>query len=91
MSHIEANSPWILITGVSNQVGYQYFKIDLGSEIDCSETYTINQFETEEELATAVDAIEEDGFYMNPNNRIPTDTLEEEWEREKAWLEENPE
>ena len=75
MSHTHVNSPWILITGVSNQSGYQYFKSEVGVEIDCNPAYTVTQYQTEEELATAVDALEEDGFYMNPENRIPADTL----------------
>ena len=85
MSHTQVNKPWILITGVNNQNGYQYFKSDIGVEIDCNPAYTITQYQTEEELAAAVDTIEEDGFYMNPENRIEADTLEEEWEREMAW------
>ena len=91
MSHIPTTSQWILITGVSNITGYQYFKSEIGVEIDCNPAYTITQYQTEENLAAAVDALEEDGFYMNPENRIPADTLEEEWEREREWeAQQNP-
>jgi len=45
----------------------------------------MNEYDTEEELATAVDALEEDGFYMNPENRIPADTMEEQMQREEDW------
>lgn len=85
MSHHIITKPWVLITNVSSVKGYLYLKHEVNEHIDCSHDYVINEYDTEEELATAVDALEEDGFYMNPENRIPADTMEEQMQREEDW------
>jgi len=90
MSHHTSTKPWALLTNVSNSTGYQYLKNTVGEEIGCPHTYIITEYDTEEELSAAVDALESDGFYMHPNNRIPADTLEEEREREAAYDAANP-
>lgn len=90
MSHHTSTKPWALITNVSNAKGYTYIKNPIGEEISCPHDYVITEYDTEEELAAAVDALEFDGFYMHPHSRISADSAEEELEREAAWLAENP-
>lgn len=90
MSHHTSTKPWALITNVSNATGYIYIKNPIGEEIACPHDYVITEYDTEEELATAVDALEEEGFYMNPENRIPAETMEEELQREEEWYAQNP-
>jgi len=85
MSHHVSTKPWALLTNVSNESGYQYLKNTVGHEIACPSTYTITEYDTEEELAAAVDALEYDGFYMNPANRTGADTMEEQRQREDDW------
>lgn len=87
MGHFIPTKPWILLTGTANVAGYMYCK-DPG-EIDCAGDVTMQEFDTEDELATAVDALESEGFYMHPDNRIPPDTLEEEWARQLEWEQQN--
>ena len=91
MSHHIITKPWVLITNVPSVKGYLYLKQEVNEHVECSHDYVITEYDTEEELATAVDALEEDGFYMNPENRIPADTMEEEWERERVWSEQQSE
>ena len=91
MSHHTSTKLWALITNVSSSKGYIYLKNPVGEEIACPHEYIITEYDTEEELATAVDDLEEEGFYMNPENRIPADTIEEEMQREEDWAIENPE
>lgn len=90
MAHHISTKPWALITNVSNAKGYTYIKNEVGREIACPGDYVITEYDTEAELAAAVDALESDGFYMHPHNRISADTAEEELEREAAWEAENP-
>lgn len=81
MSHI-STKPWTLITNVSNATGYQYFRTTIGDEIGCPHDYVVTEYETEEDLATAIDLLEKKGFYMKPENRIPAETIEEDIERD---------
>ena len=79
-----STKPWTLITNVSNATGYQYIRTAIGGQIGCPQDYVITEYETEEELATAVDLLEKKGFYMSPENRIPAETIEEEIERDSV-------
>lgn len=85
MSHHTSTKLWALLTNVSSSKGYIYLKNPVGEEIACPDEYVVTEYDTEEELATAVDALEEEGFYMNPENRIPAATEEEELQREEDW------
>ena len=76
---------WALIENVSNLTGYIYIKTDIGEFVACPEEYTIREFDTETELAEAVNALEGQNFYENPENRIPAETQEEEEARQAAW------
>jgi hypothetical protein len=62
-------------------IGFAYGCSEVGTEIDCNPAYTLNNFDTEVELATFVDGIKGiPGWYYECENRIPYPPNLVEWD-----------
>ncbi len=81
MSHFTTTKPYWCLTNMPGPVGFAYSCDDVGTELECSPTYTLNNFDTEGELATFVDSIKGiPGWYYECNNRIQYPPNLVEWD-----------
>lgn len=72
MSHLTTTKPYYLLTGLPGPMGFAYFCDEVGTELACNPEYTMVCYDTEGELAVAVDDIVgEPGWYYKCANRIP--------------------
>lgn len=80
MSHFISTKPFYTLTGVPTPSGFMYSANTIGDEVLCDENYTFTEYNTEDDLAEAVDAlVGEDGWYYKCENRIPYPTNPNEW------------
>ncbi len=80
MSHLVNTKPFYILNNVPTPNGFQYSASPVGTELTCDERYVLQEYDTEEELADAVDAlIGEPGWYWNCSNRIPYPPNPNEW------------
>ena len=72
MSHYVSSKPFYILTGVPTPRGFMYGANVVGNEIMAPDTYGLEEFDTEDEIATRIDeliAIPE--WYWRCENRIP--------------------
>ena len=80
MSHFTSTKPFFILTGVPNARGFVYSANTVGADVDCSEDYVFTEYDTESELADAVDAlVGQVGWYWECDNRIPYPPNPNEW------------
>ena len=80
MSHLTTTKPYFLITGMPGPMGFAYNCGEVGTHIACDPRYHLENFDTEDELAAAVDDIVgEPGWYYKCENRIPYPPNPNEW------------
>ncbi len=83
MSHFVSTKPFYTLTNVPNAQGFMYSANTVGDEVMCSESYVFNEYDTEDELSDAVNAlIGEEGWYYRCDNRIPYPPNPNEWDCE---------
>ena len=81
MSHHISTKPFYLLTGARNKWGIIYSANEVGTEILGGDDLTFFEYDTEEELAGAVDlAMEQEGWYWRCENRIPSPPNPNEWD-----------
>lgn len=81
MSHFTSTKPFFILQGVPNDRGFIYSANEVGQDVDCSDTYTFSEYDTESELATAVDTLVGiDGWYWLCENRIPPPVNPNYWD-----------
>ena len=72
MSHFTSTKPFFILQGVPNARGFVYSANEVGADVDCDAAYTFTEYDTETELANAVDVlIGESGWYWKCENRVP--------------------
>ena len=80
MSHFTSTKPFFILTNVPNNLGFVYSANTVGANVDCSADYVFTEYDTEDDLAVAVDAlVGEDGWYYKCENRIPYPPNPNEW------------
>ena len=80
MAQFTTTKPYWCITNMPGPVGFTYSCSDVGTELECDPAYVLNDFDTEEELATFVDGIKGiPGWYYKCENRIPYPPNPNEW------------
>ena len=85
MSHFTTTKPYWCLTNMPGASGFTYSCDEVGTELECNEAYVLNEFDTEDELATFVDGIKGiPGWYYECNNRIPYPPNLVEWDYEEC-------
>lgn len=84
MEHYISSKPFYILTGVPNpNFSFMYFANTVGNAIIAPDVYGLEEFDTEDEIATRVDElIGEDGWYWKCENRIPYPPNPNEWSQE---------
>ena len=81
MSHFVSTKPFFILQGVPNTNGFTYGANPIGDEIACNPAYTFSEYDTEQELADAVDTLKgEADWYWNCDNRIPYPPNPNQWD-----------
>lgn len=81
MSHYVSSKPFYILTGVPNEYGFIYSANTVGEEIQAPDSYGLEEFDTEDELATRVDElIGEADWYWDCANRIPSPPNPNYWD-----------
>ena len=80
MPHLVNTKPFYILNNVPTALGFQYCASPIGTELICDPRYVLQEYDTEDELAVAVDAlVGEDGWYYKCSNRIPYPPNPNEW------------
>lgn len=80
MSHFTSTKPFFILQGVPNVYGFTYGANPIGDEVNCNPAYIFTEYDTEQEVADAVDALKgEVGWYWECDNRIPYPPNPNEW------------
>ena len=80
MSHFTSTKPFFILEGVPNVNGFTYGANPIGDEVPCNPSYIFTQYDTEQELADAVDVLKgEPGWYWECDNRIAYPPNPNEW------------
>ena len=81
MSHV-SSKPFFVLTGVPNSRGFVYGANQVGDPIACSESYTFIEYDTEDEVAEAVDSLMGiPGWYWECSHRIPYPPNPNSWSK----------
>lgn len=72
MPHYVSSKPFYILTGVPTPRGFMYSANTVGNEIVAPDSYGLEEFDTEDEIATRVDELVgiPDWYWQCPN-RIP--------------------
>jgi hypothetical protein len=71
------------MTNMPGPVGFAYWYDEVGTQLECNPAYVLNDFDTEEELATFIDNLKGiPGWYYECDNRIPHPPNPNEWSQE---------
>ena len=85
MSHFTSTKPFFILQGVPNVYGFTYGANPIGDEVNCNPAYIFTEYDTEQEVADAVDALKgEVGWYWECDNRIPYPPNPNEWSYEEC-------
>jgi len=80
MSHFISTKPFFILEGVPNHLGFIYSANPVEKTVDTGSSYTLSEYDNEEELANAVDAlVGEQGWYWTCENRIEWPTNPNKW------------
>lgn len=81
MSHYVSSKPFYILTGVPNARGFIYSANTVGNEINAPDEYSLEEFDTEDEIAVRVDElIGIPGWYWQCPYRIPYPINPNEWQ-----------
>lgn len=92
MSHFISTKPFFIVQGVPNSNGFIYGANVIGDVVSCNPSYTFIEYDTEQEIADAADALKgEAGWYWECDNRIPYPPNPNEWSYEECSITPPPE
>lgn len=80
MSHYVSSKPFYILRPIAGPVGFFYSANVIGREIEAPDTLTLEEFDTEQEIADRADElIGEVGWYWKCDNRIPYPPNPNDW------------
>ena len=80
MAHYISSKPFYILGNVPNVYTIIYSANTVGNPIIATDSYSLEEFDTEQEIADRVDEIiGEEGWYWKCDNRIPYPPNPNEW------------